>query len=341
MTTPHSPRLSFPEHRLARQSLERLGKLLLVRTPKRIDSICLLQGPSGSGKSRLLGSLCRKVLKVSTNKTIQIMRASDFCTTLRDAEINNRDDYEILRHQFIDTDLLVLEDIQLLKAREADIIARILDERTGLRNLTIMSSSLNINQLDKFSYRFINRITSGLILQLPTLGFESRMLFLDRKFEASSIKIETAALEWLANQAEGSIRRLQSICNRVTNMVQNLGHNSKKIINRADLDRLFSTPGQLKKSVSVESIASKVGKLFHITPRSMQTRSRDKEIILPRQIVMYLARRLTGMSLQEIGKFFGGREHSTVLHACKKVEDALDNDTNLSGTIRQIELDLA
>jgi chromosomal replication initiator protein len=73
----------------------------------------------------------------------------------------------------------------------------------------------------------------------------------------------------------------------------------------------------------------------------MQTRSRDKEIVLPRQIVMYLARRLTGMSLQEIGEFFGGRDHSTVLHACKKVEDVLVNDTRLLGTIRQLEHDLA
>jgi len=337
MTAPHSLRLNFPEHRLARLSLDRVGKLFVLRAPKRFDSISVLYGPPGSGKTRLLGSLCRKILKVSQNKTTQMMRASEFCQSLRDAEMANRDDFETLQKQLLDLDLLVLEDIQLLKPREADILARILDERTARRNLTILSTSIAPGQLTKFSYRFINRITSGLILELPALGPESRLLFLERKLESFGTKIETQALEWLAGLVEGSMRRLQSICNRVHTMVRTLGRPLK----RSDLEKLFATPGHLKKAISVESIASKVGKHFHITPKSMQTRSRDKEIVLPRQIVMYLARRLTGMSLQEIGEFFGGRDHSTVLHACKKVEDVIGHNISLSGTIRQLEHDLA
>ena len=337
MVAPHSPRLNFPEHRLARLSLDRLGKLFVLRPSKRFDSICVLFGPPGTGKTRLLSSLCRKILKVSQNKTTQIIRASEFCQSLRDSEMSNRDEFENLQKQFIDLDLLILEDIQLLKPREADSLARILDERSARRNLTILSTSIAPVQLTKFSYRFINRISSGLILDLPSLGPESRLLFIERKLESYGTKIETQALEWLANLVEGSLRKLQSICNRVHLMVRSLGRPLK----RSDLEKLFASPGHLKKSISVESIATKVGKHFRITPKSMQTRSRDKEIVLPRQIVMYLARRLTGMSLQEIGEFFGGRDHSTVLHACKKVEDVLVNDTRLLGTIRQLEHDLA
>lgn len=92
---------------------------------------------------------------------------------------------------------------------------------------------------------------------------------------------------------------------------------------------------------TVERIASRVGDYFHLEPKHLQSRRRNREALLPRQVGMYLARRLTGLSLQQIGAYFGGRDHSTVLHACRKVESALNSDLALSGAVRQLHADLA
>jgi chromosomal replication initiator protein len=92
---------------------------------------------------------------------------------------------------------------------------------------------------------------------------------------------------------------------------------------------------------TVERIAQRVGRYFAVAPRQMCSRRRSRQALLPRQVGMYLARQLTEMSLEQIGAFFGGRDHSTVLHACRKVEQALDSDPQLSGAVRTLRADLA
>ena len=91
---------------------------------------------------------------------------------------------------------------------------------------------------------------------------------------------------------------------------------------------------------SVEHIARHVGGYFRVELRQLRSERRGRHILWPRQVGMYLARRLTGLSLAQIGDYFGGRDHSTVLHACRKVEDALGRDTVLSGAVRQLQAEL-
>src|SRR5262249_37843500 len=92
---------------------------------------------------------------------------------------------------------------------------------------------------------------------------------------------------------------------------------------------------------TVERIAERVGSYFRVDPRQMQSRRRLRSALLLRQVGMYLARQLTPLSLAQIGAYFGGRDHTTVLHACRKVEQALSSDAALSGAVRQLQADLA
>ncbi len=92
---------------------------------------------------------------------------------------------------------------------------------------------------------------------------------------------------------------------------------------------------------TVERIAERVSTTFQVQPRDLQSNRRSRQVLLPRQVGMYLTRKLTEMSLEQIGHYFGGRDHSTVLHACRKVEQALQEDPVLSGTVRQLHQELA
>jgi chromosomal replication initiator protein len=92
---------------------------------------------------------------------------------------------------------------------------------------------------------------------------------------------------------------------------------------------------------TVERIAQRVGRYFQVDLRQICSRRRSRQVLLPRQVGMYLARQLTALSLEQIGAYFGGRDHSTVLHACRKVEQALDRDAQLCGAVRTLRADLA
>ena len=101
----------------------------------------------------------------------------------------------------------------------------------------------------------------------------------------------------------------------------------------------FRTDADARRA-TVERIAQRVGRYFRVEARRLQGRDRSRQALLPRQVGMYLARRLTDLSLEQIGAYFGGRDHSTVLHACRKVEQALADDLVLSGAVRQLQADL-
>ncbi len=96
-----------------------------------------------------------------------------------------------------------------------------------------------------------------------------------------------------------------------------------------------------EQTVKLESIAERVSRHFRVDARHLRSGRRSRSVLLPRQVGMYLARQLTGLSLEQIGAYFGGRDHSTVLHACRKVEQALASDLVLSGTVKQLHSDLA
>ena len=143
-------------------------------------------------------------------------------------------------------------------------------------------------------------------------------------------------LDWLAEHATGSFRELEGAANRLEVLARlHGGVPPLEVVQeqfRAESDGRQPT---------VERIVQRVGRYYRVDPGQLQGPSRTRSVMLPRQVGMYLARRLTALSLEQIGAYFGGRDHSTVLHACRKVEEALDRDGSLSGAVRELHADLA
>src|SRR5206468_8313523 len=142
-------------------------------------------------------------------------------------------------------------------------------------------------------------------------------------------------LRWLANhlaggrQLEGAVARLQTLAK--------LRREPLDVATvAAEFREQARGEGDGKGGLTVRHIAERVGGYFQVEPDQLQSRRRYRNVVLPRQVGMYLARQLTPLSLEQIGEYFGGRDHSTVLHACRKVEEALERDPRLSGVVRQI-----
>ena len=188
----------------------------------------------------------------------------------------------------------------------------------------------------QFPARLTSRLAAGLVVGLLPLSPASRRALLQERVRQRQMKLPADVLDWLAEHFSGSVRQLDGALARLETLARMQGR-------PPELDAVaaaFQEDADAHRP-TVERIAQRVGRHFQLDPRQLQARDRSRHVLLPRQVGMYLARKLTPLSLQQIGAYFGGRDHSTVLHACRKVEQALAQDAGLFGTMRQLSQDLA
>ncbi len=234
-------------------------------------------------------------------------------------------------------DLLVVEDLQHLPARVEEAFVHLMDRGLARGQQLVFTALAGPAQLVHLPARVTSRLGSGLVVGLDLLSPNSRRAFLQDRIKRRGLNVGADVIAWLAEHVSGSVRQLEGAVARLASLT------APSRTSRSDIETVVEHFG-VEASVgrpTVERIAQRVGRYFQVEPRQLQTRSRSRGVLLPRQIGMYLARQLTELSLQQIGAYFGGRDHSTVLHACRKVEQALAHDMRLSGAVRQLHADLA
>lgn len=234
-----------------------------------------------------------------------------------------------------DCDLLVIEDVQHLPSRSAEALAGLLDERRAQRLQTVVTANVGPGELP-FPARLRSRLAAGLVVGLLPFPAASRRVLLEQGAQRRRLALAPEVLTWLAENLVGGGRQLEGALAQV----EALARLTPGPLDVETVAAHFHEPADAVRP-TVERIASRVGGYFQVDPRQLKSRRRYRNVLLPRQVSMYLARQLTGLTLEEIGSFFGGRDHSTVLHACRKVEEALAHDTDLSGTLRRLHADLA
>ena len=181
----------------------------------------------------------------------------------------------------------------------------------------------------------MNRLAGGLVVGLAPLGAGSRLKLMQMLAQRRQLAVPTEVLRWLSERLTGGGRQLEGAIAQLQTMAK---------VHRGTLD-IATVASQYQEQtdaakVTVERIAERVGGYFRVDLNQLQSQRRSRNVVLPRQVVMYLARQLTALSLEQIGDYLGGRDHSTVLHACHKVELALNTDAVLSGAIREIHAGL-
>jgi chromosomal replication initiator protein len=165
--------------------------------------------------------------------------------------------------------------------------------------------------------------------------FSSRLEILREKAQRRQLALPADVLAWIAHHSGGSLRQLEGALAQV----EALGRELKQL---PDLRQVAEYVGCHlgSEKPTVEGIADRVSRYFGVKRHDVQSKQRYRELLLPRQVSMYLARRLTNLSLADIGSFFGGRDHSTVLHACRKVEQAICSDPAVDGAIKELHSEL-
>jgi chromosomal replication initiator protein len=328
--------LPFPENRSALVAFRLLAETLKTGDSPTVGNPLFLHGPAGVGKSCLVGALVETACSSVRGLTPCVLSANSFPLPWDQHDTNAPAE----RFQAAcDCDLLVLEDLQHLPARAADTLVQLLDTRLHLGAATVVTAMVGPAQLvhrgQPLPVRLTDRLGGGLVVAMQPMQVRSRCQFLKELARQRDLALTDDILNWLAELLTGGGRQLEGAIHQIEALVALNG----KPVSLDVLREQFQVQAETGRPTA-ERIVRRVSDYFRIEPRQLKSARRHRSLMLPRQVSMYLMRRLTRLSLQQIGACFGGRDHSTVLHACRKIEAAIKSDAVLSGAVDQMHAEL-
>ena len=245
------------------------------------------------------------------------------------------------RRRYRNVDLLLVDDIHFLSGKEStqEEFFHTFNELFESLKQIFITSDRPAGEIAKLEARLVSRFQWGLVTDIQAPDLETRVAILRKKAESMNISLEDHVLQFLAERVSKNVRRMEGALTRVASY-QNLVRGS---INGDVLENLLGDilREEAQNKITVEKIQKVVADYYHLRLADMVSKRRPANIAFPRQIAMHLSRMLTPHSLQEIGSQFGGRDHGTVIHACKTVENMMDQDQSVRRAVDYLNKQLA
>ena len=309
--------------------------LAVAQSPGRSYNPLFLYGGVGLGKTHLLHAIGHNVLKENPKLKVSYLSSEKFTNKYIEAIQNN--ELTKFRRTYRKTDVLLIDDIQFLAGKE-----RIQEEFFHTFNALheahkqiVMTCDRPANEIKNLEHRLVSRFEWGLVTDMQPPDFETRLAILGKKADSLGVEIPAEAVSFLAKRIRTNIRRLEGALIRVSSYQSLTGKPVTPNAIEGLLKDVLVEEGRT--AVTIENIQKRVAEHYDIRFADMTSRRRPENIAFPRQIAMYLAREMTGKSLNSIGEAFGGRDHGTVLHACRLVRDRMEQQTDVRQAIRYLE----
>jgi chromosomal replication initiator protein len=296
-----------------------------------------IHGSSGLGKTHLMQSLCHAVLERAPQTRILYLSCETFVNHFISAlEHGNLARF---RDKYRNVNVLVVDDIHLLanKERTQEEFFHTFNTLYNAGAQIVLSSDSPPVEIPSLQERLVTRFSWGLVTLLETPCYETRVAILKRKSRERGRELPDDLARFLAERIETNVRELEGAVNRLLGYAGLAGQEPSAELARQCLRELFE---RQRGQPSIDDILRSVTARFGVKLSDLQSRRRTATIVRPRQVGMFLSRRLTRMSLEEIGHFFGGRDHSTVLYAIDKVGKLMESDEELRGTVTQLLIEL-
>ena len=306
--------------------------LAVADSPAEVYNPLFIYGGVGLGKTHLMHSIAHYILDSNPDAKVMYVTSEKFTNELIQA-IRNKTTIEF-RDKYRNIDVLLIDDIQFISGKEStqEEFFHTFNALHEAKKQIIISSDRPPKEIRTLEERLLSRFEWGIIADIQSPDYETRMAILNKKTEADGISLDPSILEYIAANVKSNIRELEG---SLTKLIA-LSRLKKKEINmdlavEAIQDYVNADAGHV---ITPSYIVDIVADHFKLTPQEICSKNRSSKIAYPRQIAMYMCRKYLDISLNDIGKAIGDRDHSTVLHAEKKIEaDLAKNDTNLQNTL--------
>lgn len=312
--------------------------LIVSEEPGKLYNPLFFYGGVGLGKTHLMQAIGNKRLEDHPETNVKYVTSEAFTNDFINAIQTNRT--EEFRREYRDVDILMVDDIQFFAQKEGtqEEFFHTFNDLYNNDKQIVLTSDRVPQEIPKLQERLVSRFAWGLPVDITPPDLETRIAILKNKAKLDNLVIPNDTLAYIAGQIDSNVRELEGALSRVQAY-------SKLKDEPITTDLVYEALRGLKLSkdnrqLSIVDIQNKVASYFHITINDLKGKKRMKSIVMPRQIAMYLAREMTSNSLPKIGKEFGGKDHTTVIHACDKIAEIIKLDSDLRKEISDIKSSL-
>lgn len=308
--------------------------LAVAKNPGRAYNPCLVYGGVGLGKTHLLQAIGNAVDRELPDLKVVYVTVETFTNEFIQS-IKEKTGHRF-KNRYRSADVLLIDDIQFLqgKAETQQELFHTFNALYDAGKQMVFSSDRGVSKLTGLPDRLINRFERGLNTDVIPPDYETRVAIVEKKLEELRFQLEDSIIDLICRNIRTNVRQLESALTKLSAYRQLMGRAITPEIAQRQLQDFFSKPEDL--SISIDSIQRAVCDYFHLTPADLKGKKRTKAIAFPRQVAMYLSRSLTKFSTTEVGIEFGGRDHTTVMHACQRVTERLRSDAALENGLRKI-----
>lgn len=309
------------------------ASLAVAESPAKAYNPLFIYGQVGLGKTHLIQAITHKIATLYPKLKVCYMTSEKFTNELIDA-IRHRSTAQF-RKKYREMDVLLIDDIHFIAGKEStqEEFFHTFNYLHDSRKQIIITSDRPPKEISNLEERLTSRFAWGLITDIQPPNFETRMAILRKKVEAESIDVPDDVIYFIAQQITANIRELEGALIRV---VAYALLEEKTVTLDMAKSVLKDLVKETIKTITMEMVQRAVCDFYKIPITELRAKRRSKNIVVPRQVAMYLARRLTHLSLPEIGNSFGGKDHTTVLHACKKIELEQQKDVSIKSALEQL-----
>ena len=295
-----------------------------------------IYGDVGLGKTHLMQAAGNFILSNSKKRVLYVTSeifVNDLITSIQHNKMTS------FREKYRSLDVLFVDDVHFIAGKEhsQEEFFHTFNTLFELHKQIILSSDKYPREIPKLVERLKSRFEWGLIADIQPPELETRIAILKRKAEENGIDLPQDVAEFIASRVKSNIRELEGSLSRITAVSSLKGKNISLQLAEDSFRDIFKAR---EKAISTNDIQRAVAEYFNVRVTDLRSKKRERNISLPRQVAMHLCKELTNLSLEDIGKSFGGKDHSTVIHAQKKIEKICKENNEISTAIKQIKKSL-
>ncbi len=308
--------------------------LAISRNPGTGYNPCLIYGGVGLGKTHLVQAVGNSVYREFPDLKVAYVTVETFANEFI-LSIQKKTGHQF-KNKYRLVDVLLIDDIQFLEGKEGtqEELFHTFNALYDANKQMVFTSDRPVAEIRSLSDRLRSRFERGLNVDLQPPNYETRIAILNRKVEEKKVKIPDEVVEVICRNINTNVRDLEKALTKLIAYAELVNKHITLDIAHQQLKDFFAQPNQ--KNITIELIQKIVSDYFGLSYKDLRGKRRTKAVAFPRQVAMYLSRELTEYSTTEVGAEFGGRDHTTVMHACQKIEDRMKLDPNIEPTLQTL-----